>query len=81
MLGRGSPLRHLDWILLVAVFALYAIGTLLVWSATSPTPSTSDPYLTKQVLNIAIGLVLMAGVSMLDYRQLKLVSPVVLVAS
>jgi rod shape determining protein RodA len=81
VLGRGSPLRRLDWILLVAVFALYAIGTLLVWSATSPTPSTSDPYLFKQVLNFAIGLVLMAGVSMLDYRQLKLLSPVVLGAS
>jgi rod shape determining protein RodA len=81
VLGPGSPLRHLDWILLVAVLALYAIGTLLVWSATSPTPSTSDPYLFKQLLNIAIGLALMAGVSMLDYRQLKLLSPVVLVVS
>jgi rod shape determining protein RodA len=80
-LGRGSPLRRLDWILLIAVLALTVLGTLLVWSATSPTPSTSDPYLVKQLLNIAIGLALMAGVSMLDYRQLKLLSPVVLVVS
>ncbi|MGO8958449.1 MAG: rod shape-determining protein RodA [Streptosporangiaceae bacterium] len=79
--GRGSPLRHLDWILLIAVLALSLIGTLLVWSATAPAPSASDPYLLKQLLNIAIGLALMAGVSMLDYRQLKLLSPVVLVAS
>ncbi len=43
--------------------------------------ASSDPYLTKQLLNVAIGLVLMAGVSMLDYRQLRLYSPVVLVLS
>ncbi len=79
--GPGSPLRHLDWILLVAVLTLSLLGTLLVWSATSPTPSTSDPYLLKQLLNIAIGLALMAGVTMLDYRQLKLVSPLILAAS
>jgi rod shape determining protein RodA len=79
--GPRSALRHLDWILLTAVLALLAVSTLLVWSATSPTPSTSDPYLRKELLNIAIGLVLMAAVSMLDYRQLKLLSPVVLVAS
>src|SRR5215475_1750082 len=42
-----------------------------------------DPhtYLTKQLLNVAIGLVLMAGVSMLDYRQIRAASPYVLVVS
>jgi rod shape determining protein RodA len=77
--GAGSPLRRLDWILLVAVLALSLLGTLLVWSATdtSGTPG-SDPFLTKQLLNVAIGLALMAGISMLDYRQLRLYSPIVL---
>jgi rod shape determining protein RodA len=80
--GPGSPLRHLDWILLLAVLALCTLGTLLVWSATATNGlSTSDPYLTKNILNIAIGLVLMAGVSMLDYRQLRLYAPIVLAAS
>ncbi|HTZ91173.1 MAG TPA: rod shape-determining protein RodA [Streptosporangiaceae bacterium] len=80
--GAGSPLRRLDWILLVAVLALCAIGTLLVWSATSTNGmSTADPYLSKDILNIGIGLALMAGVSMLDYRQLRQYAPVVLVAS
>ncbi len=79
--GAGSPLRHLDWILIAAVLALSLIGTLLVWAATDPSRSGSDPYLTKQVLNVAIGLALMAGVSMLDYRQLRLYAPVVLGAS
>jgi len=77
--GSGSPLWRLDWILLLAVLALTLIGTLLVWAATSTTGvSGSDPYLTKAILNIAIGLVLMGGVSLLDYRQLRLYAPIVL---
>jgi len=80
--GKGSPLRKLDWILILAVLALTCIGTLLVWAATDTTgPSAHDPFLTKQLLNVAIGIVLMAGVSMLDYRQLRLYSPIVLVVS
>jgi rod shape determining protein RodA len=85
LFGRGSPLRHLDWILLGGVLALSLIGTLLVWSATAPTlqQQGADPrsYLIRNLLNIAIGLVLMAGVSMLDYRQIRALAPLVLVAS
>jgi len=80
--GPRSPLRHLDWILLCAVLALLTVGTLLVWSATATSGmTTSDPYLVRQALNISIGLVLMATVSMLDYRQLRLYAPIVLVLS
>jgi rod shape determining protein RodA len=83
--GRDSPLRHLDWILLLGVLALSLIGTLLVWSATAPTlqQQGADPhsYLIRNLLNIAIGLVLMAGVSMLDYRQIRALAPYVLVLS
>jgi rod shape determining protein RodA len=83
--GRGSPLRHLDWILLAAVLALSLLGTLLVYAATEPTLKAqgADPhqYLMKELLNIAIGLVLMFGVSFLDYRQIRMLSPVVMVIS
>jgi rod shape determining protein RodA len=80
--GSGSRLWHLDWVLLLAVLALSAVGTLLVWAATSTAgASTADPYLTKDILNIAIGLVLMGGVSLLDYRQLRMWAPVVLAVS
>jgi rod shape determining protein RodA len=79
ILGPGSPLRRMDWILLGAVLGLSLLGTLLVWSATDTDGMTgSDPFLTKQLLNVAIGLALMAGVSMLDYRQLRLYAPIVL---
>ncbi len=80
--GPGSPLRHLDWLLLAIVLALIAVGTLLVWAATATSGRTyHDPYLIRQLINIVIGLILMAAVSMLDYRQLRQYAPIVLVLS
>ena len=77
--ARNSPLRHMDWILVVVVLGLTAIGTLLVWSATEPglLAAGQDPrtYLKKQLLNVAIGLVLMIGVSLVDTRQLRTWAP------
>jgi rod shape determining protein RodA len=82
LFGAGSPLRRLDWILLTVVLALSLMGTLLVWAATTPNGmSSTGPFLTKQLLNVAIGLALMVGVSMLDYRQIRMYSPIVLVVS
>jgi len=73
--ARNSVLRHMDWLLVVVVLGLSAIGTLLVWSATQPglLAAGQDPrtYLKKQLLNVAIGLVLMVGVSLVDTRQLR----------
>jgi rod shape determining protein RodA len=79
-LARHSPLRRLDWVLLLTVLALSLLGTLLVWSATRAA-SGNDPqtYLTKQLLNIALGLALMSAVAFLDYRRLRLYAPVLYV--
>ncbi|MGH3274781.1 MAG: rod shape-determining protein RodA [Streptosporangiaceae bacterium] len=78
--GRKSPLRQLDWILLATVLALSLAGTLLVWAATEPgllhAGADTRTYLIKQLLNIGIGLALMAGVAMLDYRQVRLYAPI-----
>jgi rod shape determining protein RodA len=77
---RNSALHRLDGVLLAAVLALSLIGTLLVWSATAATlrEQGSDPhtYLFKQLINIVIGLMLMLGVTLLDYRQLRTYAPV-----
>ena len=77
--ARNSALRHMDWLLIVVVLGLTAIGTLLVWSATQPSllAAGQDPrtYLKKQLLNVAIGLVLMITVSLIDTRQLQTWSP------
>jgi rod shape determining protein RodA len=69
-LARNSPLRQLDWVLILTILALCTIGTLLVWS------SSPKSYLFKQAINIPIGLALLCLVSLLDYRQLRLIAPV-----
>jgi len=78
-LARDSMLRHVDWILILAVLALSLIGTLLVWSATSPglSQAGANPraYLEKQLLVVVIGLIMMAGVTLIDYRVLRMIAP------
>jgi rod shape determining protein RodA len=74
-------LRHMDWLLVLAVIALSAIGVVLVWSATQPglIAQGEDPrtYLKKQLLWAVIGLILMFGVSFIDTRQLRSWAPFV----
>ena len=75
----------LDWLLLLAVGALLVLGCLLVWSATvhRDTLTGGDPtaYAQKQVVNIAIGLVLMVLVLATDHRTVRIVAPLVYLAS
>jgi rod shape determining protein RodA len=77
--ARNSLLRHMDWLLILVVAGLSAIGTLLVWSATQPglIQAGLDPrtYLKKQLLWVIIGLALMFTVSLADTRQLKTWTP------
>lgn len=75
----------LDWLLMAAVLGLLLLGTLLVWSATAhrETLTGGDPraYLSKQLSNVAIGLVLMAVVMATDHRWVRILTPVVYVGS
>jgi rod shape determining protein RodA len=84
VLAKDSPLRHVDWVLVTVVLALALIGTLVVWSATQPVLAQAGvnphTYLEKQLLNVAIGLVLMVVVSLIDYRVLRLYAPLVYAA-
>jgi len=79
-LAKDSPLRKYDWVLLVVVVALSLAGTLLVYSATQP---AADPrgYLIKQLINVGLGLGLLVAVSLLDYRQIRLLAPIVYAAA
>jgi rod shape determining protein RodA len=83
--ARNSVLRQMDWILVVVVAGLSAIGTLLVWSATQPSLAAAgdDPrtYLKKQLLNVVIGLCLMVTVSFFSSRQLRTWAPWVYAAT
>ncbi len=75
----------LDWVLLAAVLGLSVLGLLLVWSATSSrddlTAGDSTAYLWKQVVNIAIGVVLLAVVLVTDHRWVRIVAPLVYLVS
>ena len=79
--SRDSRLRHVDWILIAAVLALCVIGVLLVYSATEPSlvqrGANPHTYLDKQAIFVVIGLVMMALISLVDHRQLRVYAPVV----
>jgi rod shape determining protein RodA len=61
------------------------MGSLLVWSATSTRDDLTggDPqaYLWKQVVNIAIGSILLVAVLVTDHRWVRIVAPLVYLAS
>ena len=80
-----NRLLKLDWVLMVAVLALLVLSTLLVWSATQHrtalTGGDSTAYARKHVINIVIGLFLMVTVCATDHRWVRIVAPLVYVAS
>ncbi len=74
----GAAWRHVDWVLIVAVAAIAAIGALMIYSSTRGRrgPGTADPYfLQRQGLYIVIGLGVMAFVAAIDYRRLRELAP------
>ena len=80
----GGYWRDLDWILLIAAFALSLMGSLLVWSASrADLASESDPqsFLKRHLVNIGVALVLGFIASRINYRLLRAYTPVVYVAS
>ncbi len=76
---------RLDAMLVLAVVGLLTLGALLVWSATSSRESltAADPeaYLKKQLVNIAIGVVLAVMVAATDHRWVRILAPLVYLAS
>ncbi len=77
--ARNSVLRQMDWLLVLVVVGLSAIGVLLVWSASQPSllAAGANPhtYLEKQGLWVVMGLILMFAVSFADARQLRSWAP------
>jgi len=82
---RTSPIRQLDWWLLVAVTALVSIGGLLIWSATQERQLAigGDPqaFLKKHVINAVLGVALGAVAALIDYRTIRAYAPIVYGAS
>ena len=81
----SSRVPRLDWLLMASVLALVTLGTLLVWSATSHradlTGGDTTAYLRKQLVNVVIGLVLLAIVVAVDHRWVRILAPAVYLAS
>lgn len=76
---RDAPVRRLDWVVFATSLALSVIGCLLVWSATRPRHNLTggDPqaFLKKDLLNLAIGLVLFVIVSVVGHRRMRAAVP------
>ena len=76
---------RVDWILLLAVAGLLVFGCVLVWSATTNRDllTAGDPqaYLKKQLVNIAIGVVLAVMVTATDHRWVRILAPLVYLGS
>lgn len=70
--ATAAPWRHLDLVLLSAVGIIQAVGLLMVFSTTrGPTPPYKYGFVTKQALFVAIGLVVMAVATFVDYRRVR----------
>jgi rod shape determining protein RodA len=84
-LDRTSPLRQLDWVLLLAVALLVIVGGLLVWSATKQHEIAlgRDPqaFLKKHMINAVLGIALGTAAALVDYRALRAYAPLVYGAS
>jgi len=80
-----NRILKLDWVLMAAVAALLVISTLLVWSATSHRPNLtggdSTAFVRKHLVNIAIGLAMLAAVFATDHRWVRIIAPLVYLAS
>jgi rod shape determining protein RodA len=76
---KSSFFTGFDPILTIAVGILLVIGTLLVYAATRDWYAANglDPeyYLKRHVINIAIGLLLAWGTTVIDYRLLRAYTP------
>jgi rod shape determining protein RodA len=76
---------RLDWVLMSATAVLLSVGAVLVWSATSARDdlTAGDPasYLKRQLVNIAIGVVLGVMVAATDHRWVRILAPLVYAGS
>jgi rod shape determining protein RodA len=83
--ARRGMLRRFDWTLMAITAGLTGIGTLLVWSATAPmlaaAGESTHTYLKKQLLNVAIGVVLLFVFAAIDHRRMRAYAPLVYIVS
>jgi rod shape determining protein RodA len=64
-------LTHFDWLLLVLVCLIAAIGVVNLYSTTSTWTTLGSPMYLKQLYWLGLGLVIALGVASFDYRHLE----------
>ncbi|GAA2154644.1 rod shape-determining protein RodA [Kitasatospora kazusensis] len=83
-LAKDSPLRRLDWIMILAALALSLGSSLLVWSATRGRDNLThgDPqyFLYRHLTNLLIGLVLCGITVLIGVRRVRTAVPVLYLA-
>jgi rod shape determining protein RodA len=76
-----SAWQRLDWLLILCTGGLLTLGALLVWSSTASntalTGGHSTALVTRQLTNIAIGVVLAVVVAATDHRWVRIWTPLV----
>ena len=82
---EASPWLHLDLVLVSSVIAIAGLGVLMVYSATRRKLEASgiEPtyYLNRQLVFMVLGIAVMAGATLIDYRVFRDRAPVVYVAT
>jgi rod shape determining protein RodA len=70
-----NPVFHIDWLLLMAAGAISGLGLLMIYSATRTRlqlhGTVTTYYVTRQGIALAIALVAALVASLVDYRKLK----------
>ncbi len=71
----SSPIRHLDPLLFGSAALLAALGTLMIYASTRHRLELQhiDPlyFVKRQVIAIVVGVVVMVGLMLIDYRRLR----------
>ncbi|HEY1332139.1 MAG TPA: rod shape-determining protein RodA [Actinomycetota bacterium] len=82
---EGSPLRHVDFVLLLTALGLAVFGVLMIYSATHRSllllGDSPSYYLKRQAVFIVLGAIAMAGTALFDYTLLKMWAPVIYLGS
>ncbi len=79
--ARDKPVwwHHVDYALIAVVLGISAFGALLVYSATRGPATIEQPantsFVTKQVVFVVIGTIVMSVVAAIDYRKLRALIP------
>jgi rod shape determining protein RodA len=67
----GSPLRNIDWVLLIAQAALAVIGLFVIFSASQAKFANPYQFVTRQEIFLIAATIVMIGVMAVDYEVWK----------